>query len=88
MRYLWDIDKARLNQEKHGVSFEEAAELLQGSFAFVQSNINHEQRIKAVARNRGEYFTIIYAPRDSAIRIISARHASEKERKFYDRNHD
>jgi len=82
MRFLWDIDKARINEEKHGVSFEEAAELLQGSFAYVQSNMNHEQRVKAVARNRGEYLTVIYAPRGSAIRIISARHASEKERQF------
>lgn len=87
MRFLWDIDKARINEEKHGVSFEEAAELLQGSFAYVQSNLNHEQRIKAVARNRGEYFTVIYTPRGSAIRIISARHASDKERRFYDKHH-
>ncbi len=86
MRFLWDIDKARINEEKHGVSFEEAAELLQGSFAYVQSNLNNERRIKAVARDRGEYFTIIFTPRGSAIRIISARHASEKERRFYDKH--
>lgn len=86
MRFIWDIDKARINEEKHRVTFEEAAELLQGSFAYVQSNLNHERRIKAVARSRGEYFAVIFAPRDSTIRIISARHASDKERRFYDKH--
>ena len=31
MRILWDKDKARVNEEKHGVTFEEAAEVLAGS---------------------------------------------------------
>lgn len=85
MRILWDKDKARINEEKHGVTFEEAAEILVGDYIEFESNANGEKRSRAVARIRGEYLTVVYARRGETKRIISARHSSQKERYQYER---
>ena len=85
MRILWDKDKARINEEKHGVTFEEAAEVLSGDYIEFESNANGEKRSRAVTRIRGEYVTVVYARRGETKRIISARHSSQKERQQYER---
>ena len=85
MRILWDKDKARINEEKHGVTFEEAAEVLSGDYIEFESNANGEKRSRAVTRIRGEYLTVVYARRVETKRIISARHSSQKERQQYER---
>lgn len=85
MRILWDKDKARINEEKHGVTFEEAAEVLVGDYIEFESNANGEKRSRAVTRIRGEYLTVVYARRGETKRIISARHSSQKERQQYER---
>lgn len=85
MRILWDKDKARINEEKHGVTFEEAAEVLLGDYIEFESNANGEKRSRAVTRIRGEYLTVVYARRGETKRIISARHSSQKERQQYER---
>lgn len=85
MRILWDKDKARINEEKHGVTFEEAAEILAGDYIEFESNANGEKRSRAVTRIRGEYLTVVYARRGETKRIVSARHSSQKERQQYER---
>lgn len=85
MRILWDKDKARINEEKHGVTFEEAAEVLSGDYIEFESNANGEKRSRAITRIRGEYLTVVYARRGETKRIISARHSSQKERQQYER---
>ena len=85
MRILRDDDKARINEEKHGVTFEEAAEVLSGDYIEFESNANGEKRSRAVTRIRGEYLTVVYARRGETKRIISARHSSQKERQQYER---
>lgn len=85
MRILWDKDKARINEEKHGVTFEEAAEVLVGDYIEFENNANGEKRSRAVTRIRGEYLTVVYTRRGETKRIISARHSSQKERQQYER---
>lgn len=86
MRILWDKDKARINEEKHGVTFEEAAEVLLGHCLKLASNAKSERRYIAISRNRGEYLTVVYTERKLATRIISARHSSAKEKLLYERD--
>lgn len=50
MRILWDKDKARINEEKHSATFEEAAEILVGDYIEFESNANGEKRSRAVTR--------------------------------------
>ena len=86
MRILWDKDKARINEEKHGVTFEEAAEVLLGHCLKLASNAKSERCYIAISRNRGEYLTVVYTERKLATRIISARHSSAKEKLLYERD--
>ena len=86
MRILWDKDKARINEEKHGVTFEEAAEVLLGHCLKLASTAKSERRYIAISRNRGEYLTVVYTERKLATRIISARHSSAKEKLLYERD--
>ncbi len=86
MRILWDKDKTRINEEKHGVTFEEAAEVLLGHCLKLASNAKSERRYVAISRNRGEYLTVVYTERKLATRIISARHSSAKEKLLYERD--
>ncbi len=86
MRFEWDDAKAEANEAKHGVTFEEAAELLSGDFLELRADTRGgERRSKAIARDRGEYFAVVYTERQGATRVISARRATKEERACYDK---
>lgn len=87
VRYLWDLDKARKNEEKHGVTFQEAAEILGMECTRIPAKTKGEPRYLAIARIRGEYLSVVYTQRDGALRIISARHSTREERAIYERDH-
>ena len=84
-QFEWDDEKAETNEEKHSVSFDYAAELLLGDYVAFRAFVKGETRFKALARDRGEYFVVVYTEREGRIRIISARHASEKGASSYER---
>lgn len=85
--YDWSDDKARRNLGKHGVSFFEAA----GAFADPQgldgpdeAHSAHEiRRLRLAKSRRGRVLVVAYTSRGAAVRIISARPASRKERARY-----
>ena len=87
MRFIWDTDKALSNEEKHHVTFQEAAEILETDCLRLPIYNRGERRILAINRVRGEYLSIIYTKRGGALRIISARHSSKKERSLYERDY-
>ncbi len=90
--FTWDPQKAILNFEKHGISFEEAATIFIDPLALEWEDPEHsgvELRLKRLGiSNAHRILTVIYTIRrtangNKAIRIISARQASRKERKAY-----
>ena len=90
--FSWDTVKAAANLEKHGISFEEAATVFSDAEGLDWEDLKHstrEPRYKRLGRSIGRRILIvIYAVRrltddKETIRIISARHASRKERKTY-----
>lgn len=80
-----DDQRAKTNESKHSVTFDHAADLLLGDYVAFQANVSGEPRIKATARDWGEYFVVVYTERKGRLRIISARHANEKEAATYER---
>ena len=85
MDFEWDVQKNELNKAKHGISFETAA--------FVFSDENHiemydfehsldEDRYIAIGLV-GEVLFVVFTERRQNIRLISARLATEKERRLY-----
>ena len=90
----WDERKARMNLQKHGVSFPEASTCLEDPDILMYHDVTHsknEDRYVAIAKSsQGRILvTVLTIRRDpngkKIYRIISARQASKREKKIYPR---
>ena len=80
--FVWDAAKAQLNQRKHGVRFEEAAQVFGDPFlVLVEASRKDEARDAAIGFDASArlLFVVHVEIEDVAIRIISARLAEQKE---------
>ena len=89
MRFDWDEGKAAANRAKHGVSFNEAATVLGDSLGWTYPDQEHsesEQRWMTIgASEAGRVLVVAHSDEgEGTIRIISARRATRKERRFYE----
>jgi len=76
MEFEWDHSKNKANVAKHGISFEEAAEIFDYPIhETVDTRAEYgETRYIGIGRNRySVILTVVYTERGEAIRIISAR---------------
>lgn len=87
VEFEWEEEKAENNLQKHGVAFEEAAEVFFDPF--------YQTGDASVDENEGREFIIgytfaqrlllaVYTERGERTRIISARPATRLERKLYE----
>ncbi len=89
IRFSWDSAKARINFEKHGVAFEEAATVFGDENARLKHDPDHSQDedrfILMGFSAKLRLLIVCHACRenDELIRIISARKATVNERKQY-----
>lgn len=90
--FTWDIKKAQSNYEKHSVPFEEAVTVFLDPDGLDWEDAAHstvERRRKRLGVSKaGRTLMVVYTVRrkqdgKETIRIISARHASRRERKAY-----
>ena len=86
--YEWDDDKEKINLEKHGISFQEAVEIFQyPHITKIDDRKDYgEKRIISVGILDDEIVVVIvvvHTKRETKTRIISARKASNKERRLY-----
>lgn len=88
MEFEWDPDKAASNEEKHGVSFDEAATAFGDPLSLTISHPDHsddEDRFVLVGQTyAGRLVVVAHTERGDRIRIISARLASRRERYSYE----
>jgi len=90
IEFEWDENKARSNYEKHGVTFEEAAEVFfdpfyQSGDATPNPTFNREQRDFTIGYSLEQrLLLVVYVERVKRTRIISARPATRTERKLYE----
>ena len=94
MRFEWDEEKSISNLRKHGVSFEEAKEVFEDPFHI--SKLDHrfdyfEERWITLGRTKKDKILVVAnmffdENGEEIIRIISARKANQKERKFYEQH--
>jgi uncharacterized protein len=86
----WDPEKAAQNERKHGVSFEEAVTVLSDPLSTTMPDPDHsarEPRMLLFGRARTERFLIVsFTERDDAVRLISARVMTPRERRNYERS--
>lgn len=87
MHFEWDAKKEKSNQQKHRVSFEEAATVWTDPLALIAPDPEHsieEEREWIVGESyEGRLLVVVYTQRGETIRIISARPATKRERQQY-----
>jgi uncharacterized DUF497 family protein len=84
--FEWDDLKARRNLRKHGVSFPQAVEAFSDAFAWVEEDVSEdygEDRFILIGRALDGILCVVYTERAERIHIISAREATDHERKIY-----
>lgn len=89
MVFKWDPRKATANLTKHGVDFHEAATVLSDTLSTTYPDTDHsgtaEPRFVTIGMSeRNRILVVVHAEQGEAIRIISARRATRRERKFYE----
>jgi len=88
MSFEWDPEKDRLNREHHGVSFDEAKELFSGDDDYLEIyDAEHscdEDRFIGIGPIQPGLVLVVYTERsENAIRLISARWATESEARLF-----
>lgn len=90
MEFEWDKSKATANPKKHGVSLEEAKTVFDNALAVIFDDEAHsvaEKREIIIGHSRNNRLLLIsFTERPNAIRIISARLATRREREDYEQN--
>jgi len=88
MEFEWDSVKAASNRKKHQVDFHEAATAFGDRLAITFADPDHsddEDRYITIGQSRLNRLLIIsYTDRGDDIRIISARKATNAEKKLYE----
>lgn len=96
IRFEWDKEKAKANEKKHGVTFEEASTVFDDPYAvFIEDRVvDGEQRWHVIGMSTGMLVLLVAhtlrLDRNEAseiARIISARQTTRKEQKLYGENH-
>lgn len=92
--FEWDPNKARLNRQKHGVTFEEATEVFRDPMALTifdeEESSPEEDRWVTLGQVKGQHYLVVVHTYRSAtsralnIRIISARNATKHEINRYE----
>lgn len=85
LKFVWDAEKAKINKQKHKVSFEIAARVFlddNNLDDYDEFHSDFEDRNKIIGRV-GNILTVIYIEREDRTRIISARRANKKETDAY-----
>jgi uncharacterized protein len=92
VRFEWDSVKARTNERKHGISFEDAMHVFDDPYALFEQDRSDEvgeRRWQALGLAEGAAVllvahTVREEGEDELVRIISARRATRKERTRYE----
>jgi uncharacterized protein len=88
MHFEWDAAKAKGNEQKHGVTFDEATTVFGDPLALTFDDVEHsadERRYLTFGvsnDNRG--LVVAHTSRGDTIRIISARTMTPRERRDYE----
>jgi uncharacterized protein len=88
MRFTWDVRKAAENRRKHGVSFEEAESIFDDLLSITGADPDHSlgefRWITFGFSRRDRLLAVAHVDEEDMIRIISARVATQSERKLYE----
>ena len=88
MEFEWDDAKAETNERKHGVSFSEAMTVFADELAITgfdpRHSVDEDRYLTMGMSTTGHLLVVSHTDRGDAVRIISAREATRRERKDYE----
>jgi uncharacterized protein len=90
MRFEWDPEKAKRNLAKHGTSFNEAATVFGDTLGWTYPDLEHsgfEERWITIGMSEQHLLLVVahtMTEDGQRVRILSAREATRKERRFYE----
>lgn len=84
-KFECDKGKARMNRNKHGVKFTDAARAINSGYSLTgrspQSEELGEERNLSITRlANGRAIVVVWTPRDGNVRIVSVRYARKNEK--------
>ncbi len=89
LNFEWDPTKAARNLQKHGVSFQEAETVFGDPLGRITNDPRHsidEDRFVLLGQSvECRMLVVLFTDRGEAIRLISAREATPRERRDYER---
>ena len=88
MQFEWDAAKAAANLTKHGVNFSEAMSVFGDPLEVtIPDPVHSDEEARFVSVGLSEMsrlLVVAYTEREGRIRIISARKAAPRERRYYE----
>lgn len=87
MNFVWDEKKNQLNIEKHGISFDTAIKIFEGPVLTSTDNRKDYKEVRKISLGKVDdqlLLTVVSTDRNECLRIISARIASQKERRLFE----
>jgi hypothetical protein len=91
MKFEWDINKAKTNLEKHGISFDEARTVFSDPLAYIFDDqwhsLGEHRELMIGYSNKKQLLIVSFTEQiEGVIRIISSRLTTTKERKDYEQH--
>lgn len=84
-KFEWDENKNTINKKKHKISFETASNVFDDPHYIEMYDFEHsdeEDRYIAIGKVN-EILFVVFTERTDSIRLISARYATNAERRLY-----
>jgi uncharacterized protein len=85
--FQWDRGKARVNLKKHSVDFADAVGAFEDPLSLTIEDPSSPEEPRWITLGtdfEGRLLVVVYTYRGEAIRLISARKATKKERECYE----
>ncbi|RJR32619.1 MAG: BrnT family toxin [Deltaproteobacteria bacterium] len=85
MQMEWDEEKCQANLAKHGLSFEDAWQVLVGDTVTIPDKRHDygEDRLITLGTLAGRVVVVVHVEREEKTRIISMRKANAREQEIY-----
>lgn len=85
--FVWDTNKAQINANNHGVTFEQAAESFFDPFLRIV-DVSPEEEARDAVIGMDVHWNLLFVVHifveDDRVRLISARKATRTEKQFYE----
>jgi len=89
LEFEWDAEKEKKNIHKHGVSFHEGGTVFEDQLSWTfpdPDHSNEEERFLTIGvSSQGKTILVSHTDRGTKTRIISARPATPRERRDYEK---